>query len=70
LLRREAGLTATVAGLKTTTKRWSVQKIWPYWLHKGAQNVETLESIKEKDLKITRMQDALTKRQCYTCFGY
>jgi chemotaxis protein MotB len=37
---------------------------------KGAQNVEkALESIKEKDLKITRMQDALTE-QCYTCFGY
>ena len=30
---------------------------------KGASNVEkTLESIKEKDLKITRLQDALLKR--------
>jgi chemotaxis protein MotB len=37
---------------------------------KGADNVEkALESMKER-LKITRMQDALTKRQCYTCFGY
>jgi hypothetical protein len=39
---------------------------------KGADNVEkALESMKERRLKITRMQDALTKkRQCYTCFGY
>jgi chemotaxis protein MotB len=31
---------------------------------KGAQNIEkALESIKEKDLKISRMQDALTKKK-------
>jgi len=30
---------------------------------KGAQNIEkALETIKEKDLKISRMQDALTKK--------
>ncbi len=34
---------------------------------KGAQNIEkALESIKEKDLKITRMQDALTKKDSVT----
>lgn len=34
---------------------------------KGAENVEkALESIKEKDLKITRMQDALTKKDSIT----
>lgn len=34
---------------------------------KGAANLEkTLESIREKDLKITRMQDALTKRDSMT----
>jgi chemotaxis protein MotB len=34
---------------------------------KGASNVEkTLESIKEKDLRITRLQDALTKKDSIT----
>ena len=34
---------------------------------KGAQNIEkALENIKEKDLKITRMQDALTKKDSMT----
>lgn len=34
---------------------------------KGAQNIEkALESIKEKDLKINRMQDALTKKDSVT----
>jgi len=34
---------------------------------KGAQNIEkALESIKEKDIKITRMQDALTKKDSVT----
>ncbi|WP_203258331.1 OmpA/MotB family protein [Hyunsoonleella ulvae] len=34
---------------------------------KGASNVEkTLESLKEKDLKITRLQDALTKKDSVT----
>jgi len=33
----------------------------------GAQNIEkALESIKEKDLKISRMQDALTKKDSVT----
>ncbi|HMK06225.1 MAG TPA: hypothetical protein VK476_01765, partial [Flavobacterium sp.] len=34
---------------------------------KGAQNIEkALESMKEKDLKITRLQDALTKKDSVT----
>ncbi len=34
---------------------------------KGASNIEkTLESIKEKDMKITRLQDALTKKDSLT----
>lgn len=34
---------------------------------KGAENLEkTLESIKEKDLKITRLQDAITKKDSVT----
>ncbi|MDO5971525.1 OmpA family protein [Flavivirga aquimarina] len=34
---------------------------------KGASNIEkTLESIKEKDLKITRLQDAITKKDSVT----
>lgn len=34
---------------------------------KGAQNIEkALETIKEKDLKISRMQDALTKKDSVT----
>src|SRR5690606_11164173 len=34
---------------------------------KGAQNLEkSLESLKEKDLKITRLQDALTKKDSVT----
>ena len=34
---------------------------------KGAQNIEkALESIKEKDIKITRMQDALTRKDSVT----
>ncbi|MBS7787891.1 OmpA family protein [Flavobacterium sp. CYK-55] len=35
--------------------------------HQGAQNIEkALETIKEKDLKISRMQDALTKKDSIT----
>ena len=35
--------------------------------HKGAENLEkSLESIKEKDVRITRLQDALTKKDSVT----
>jgi chemotaxis protein MotB len=67
-LEEKAGLTATVAGLRdqnqgliSTTKDMTVLST------KGAQNIEkALENIKEKDLKISRMQDALTKKDSVT----
>jgi chemotaxis protein MotB len=67
-LEEKAGLTATVASLKdqnqdliSTTKDMTVLST------KGAQNIEkALETIKEKDLKISRMQDALTKKDSVT----
>ncbi|WP_016990173.1 flagellar motor protein MotB [Flavobacterium sp. ACAM 123] len=67
-LEEKAGLTATVAGLKDyNTTLISASKDMTVLTTKGAQNVEkALESIKEKDLKITRMQDALTKKDSVT----
>ena len=67
-LEEKAGLTARVEGLKehnqaliTTSKDMTILTT------KGAENVEkALESIKEKDLKISRMQDALTKKDSVT----
>lgn len=60
---REANenLKSTNQGLITTSKDMTVLST------KGAQNIEkALESIKEKDLKISRMQDALTKKDSVT----
>jgi chemotaxis protein MotB len=67
-LEEKAGLTATVAGLKDYNQTLiSSSKDMTILTTKGAQNVEkALESIKEKDLKITRMQDALTKKDSVT----
>jgi chemotaxis protein MotB len=67
-LEEKAGLTATVAGLKDYNQTLiSSSKDMTVLTTKGAQNVEkALESIKEKDLKITRMQDALTKKDSVT----
>ena len=67
-LEEKAGLMATVNGLKehnqtliTTSKDMTILTT------KGAQSIEkALESIKEKDLKISRMQDALTKKDSVT----
>ena len=54
-------LISTNQGLITTTKDMTVLTT------KGAQNIEkALETIKEKDLKISRMQDALTKKDSVT----
>lgn len=63
-----SGLNATVSSLKeqnqgliSTTKDMTILST------KGAQNIEkALETIKEKDLKISRMQDALTKKDSVT----
>ncbi|CAM4093996.1 MULTISPECIES: OmpA family protein [Flavobacterium] len=67
-LEEKAGLMARVDGLKehnqtliTTSKDMTILTT------KGAQSIEkALESIKEKDLKISRMQDALTKKDSVT----
>jgi chemotaxis protein MotB len=67
-LEEKAAYAATAAALKDqnlnlmeTSKEMAVLSA------KGAQNIEkALESIKEKDLKISRMQDALTKKDSVT----
>lgn len=67
-LEEKAGLSATVAGLKEQNQGLiSTSKDMTILSTKGAQNIEkALESIKEKDLKISRMQDALTKKDSVT----
>jgi chemotaxis protein MotB len=67
-LEEKAALSATSIALKDqnlnlieTSKEMAVLST------KGAQNIEkALESIREKDLKISRMQDALTKKDSVT----
>jgi chemotaxis protein MotB len=54
-------LKSTNQGLISTSKDMTILSA------KGAQNIEkALETIKEKDLKINRMQDALTKKDSVT----
>ena len=67
-LEEKAGLAATVNGLKDQNQNLiSQSKDMTVLTTKGAQNIEkALESIKEKDLKISRMQDALTKKDSVT----
>ncbi|TRX42914.1 OmpA/MotB family protein [Flavobacterium restrictum] len=67
-LEEKAGLTATVAGLKDHNQTLiNSSKDMTVLTTKGAENIEkALESIKEKDLKISRMQDALTKKDSVT----
>ncbi|MBC5838062.1 OmpA/MotB family protein [Flavobacterium muglaense] len=67
-LEEKAGLTATVAGLKDHNQTLiNTSKDMTVLTTKGAENIEkALESIKEKDLKISRMQDALTKKDSVT----
>jgi chemotaxis protein MotB len=67
-LEEKAGLKATVDGLKDQNQNLiSQSKDMTVLTTKGAQNIEkALESIKEKDLKISRMQDALTKKDSVT----
>lgn len=67
-LEEKAGLKATVDGLKETNQHLiSTSKDMTVLSTKGAENIEkALESIKEKDLKISRMQDALTKKDSVT----
>ena len=67
-LEEKAGLTASVAGLKEHNQTLiNSSKDMTVLTTKGAENIEkALESIKEKDLKISRMQDALTKKDSVT----
>ena len=67
-LEEKAGLLARVDGLKEYNENLiSTSKDMTILTAKGAQNVEkALESIREKDLKISRMQDALTKKDSVT----
>ncbi|MFV5703143.1 flagellar motor protein MotB [Flavobacterium sp. XS2P12] len=67
-LEEKAGLAATAATLKEQNQGLiSVSKDMTILSTKGAENIEkALESIKEKDLKISRMQDALTKKDSVT----
>lgn len=67
-LEEKAGLSATVAGLKEHNQTLiNSSKDMTILTTKGAENIEkALESIKEKDLKISRMQDALTKKDSVT----
>ena len=67
-LEEKAGLAASVTGLKDHNQTLiSTSKDLTMLTSKGAQNLEkSLESLKEKDLKITRLQDALTRKDSVT----
>jgi len=67
-LEEKAGLAATVEGLREKNQLLiNTSKDMTVLTTKGAENIEkALESIKEKDLKISRMQDALTKKDSVT----
>jgi chemotaxis protein MotB len=67
-LEEKAGLSARVEGLKEHNQTLiNSSKDMTILTTKGAENIEkALESIKEKDLKISRMQDALTKKDSVT----
>lgn len=67
-LEEKAGLVATVEGLKEKNQLLiNTSKDMTVLTTKGAENIEkALETIKEKDLKISRMQDALTKKDSVT----
>ncbi|MWB93986.1 OmpA family protein [Flavobacterium sp. GA093] len=67
-LEEKAGLTATVDGLKQHNQDLlNSSKDLTMLTSKGAANLEkSLESLKEKDLKISRLQDALTKKDSVT----
>ncbi len=67
-LEEKAGLAARVEGLKEHNQGLINQsKDLTMLTAKGAENLEkSLESLKEKDLKITRLQDALTRKDSVT----
>jgi len=67
-LEEKAAFAATAAAMKDQNQHLiSQSKDMTVLTTQGAQNIEkALESIKEKDLKISRMQDALTKKDSVT----
>lgn len=67
-LEEKAGLAASVAGLKEHNQTLiTTSKDLTMLTSKGAENLEkSLESLKEKDLKISRLQDALTRKDSVT----
>lgn len=74
-LEEKSGLNASLAALReqndnlksTNQGLISTSKDMTILTTQGAQNIEkALETIKEKDLKISRMQDALTKKDSVT----
>lgn len=67
-LEEKAALSATAMTLKDQNKNLiETSKEMTVLTSKGAQNIEkALETIREKDLKISRMQDALTKKDSVT----
>jgi chemotaxis protein MotB len=67
-LEEKSALSATAALLKEQNQGLIItSKDMTILSTKGAENIEkALESIKEKDLKISRMQDALTKKDSVT----
>lgn len=67
-LEERAALAARVDALKEHNQTLiNTSKDMTILTTKGAENIEkALESIKEKDLKISRMQDALTKKDSVT----
>lgn len=67
-LEEKAALSATTIALKDQNQNlMETSKEMAILSTKGAQNIEkALESIKEKDLKISRMQDALNRKDSVT----
>jgi chemotaxis protein MotB len=67
-LEEKAGLAARVEGLKDHNETLiTTSKNLTMLTSKGAENLEkSLESLKEKDLRITRLQDALTRKDSVT----
>ncbi|MCG9792742.1 OmpA/MotB family protein [Flavobacterium algicola] len=67
-LEEKAGLTARVEGLRDHNETLiTTSKNLTMLTSKGAENLEkSLESLKEKDLRITRLQDAMTRKDSVT----
>ncbi|WP_366183212.1 OmpA family protein [Flavobacterium ovatum] len=67
-LEEKAGLAARVDGLRDHNETLiTTSKNLTMLTSKGAENLEkSLESLKEKDLRITRLQDAMTRKDSVT----